>query len=46
MSPEFLTNQQYTEKCDIWSLGVIIYQLAAMEMPFQAENEMKLAKKI
>jgi len=27
MAPEVLEGRQYSDKCDIWSLGIIIYEL-------------------
>ena len=43
MAPEVL-NGQYNEKCDIWSLGVILYFLVAGRPPFlgQSDSERKL----
>jgi len=47
MAPEiarlFLMDEEmemdaYTEKCDIWSLGVIVYKLICGQSPFQAES--------
>jgi serine/threonine protein kinase len=46
MSPEQLNEQNYNEKCDIWSLGCIIYELTSLELPFKADNTFNLAKKI
>ncbi|EAR86022.1 Serine/Threonine kinase domain protein (macronuclear) [Tetrahymena thermophila SB210] len=34
MAPEILNGKQYNEKCDIWSLGVIIYQMVFGKPPF------------
>ena len=34
MAPEILNGMPYSDKCDIWSLGVIIYQLLFGVPPF------------
>lgn len=34
MAPEILNNEDYNEKCDIWSLGIVIYQLLYGKNPF------------
>lgn len=34
MAPEVLKNEPYNEKCDIWSIGHILYILLAYDMPF------------
>ena len=34
MAPEILKNEDYNSKCDLWSLGVIIYQLLFKCLPF------------
>lgn len=38
-APEILSNKKYTESCDLWSLGVILYALLTGEMPFRRQSE-------
>jgi len=37
---------KYGKECDIWSLGVCIYQLLTGDMPFNARDQDTLFKKI
>ena len=46
MSPEQCNGQDYNEKSDIWSLGVVLYEMAALSPPFMATNQLSLALKI
>eukprot|EP01116_Phalansterium_solitarium_P000805 TRINITY_DN10662_c0_g1_i1.p1 TRINITY_DN10662_c0_g1~~TRINITY_DN10662_c0_g1_i1.p1 ORF type:complete len:407 (+),score=88.38 TRINITY_DN10662_c0_g1_i1:112-1332(+) len=46
MSPEQICGCAYNEKCDIWSLGCLIYEMAALYPPFEAPNQYLLSKKI
>jgi serine/threonine protein kinase len=46
MAPEQVNEVPYNEKCDIWSLGCLIYELAALAPPFEANNQLALAVKI
>jgi NIMA (never in mitosis gene a)-related kinase len=46
MSPEQINESEYNDKSDIWSLGCIIYEMASLVPPFQAENQLSLALKI
>ena len=46
MSPEQINEQNYNDKSDIWSLGCIIYEMAALHPPFKAANHLSLAMKI
>ena len=39
IAPEILKGENYDYKCDLWSLGVIIYYLYFQAYPFNAENK-------
>ncbi|CAN0042792.1 unnamed protein product, partial [Choristocarpus tenellus] len=46
MSPELMNEQQYDERTDVWSLGCLLYEAAALTRPFNAQNQLSLALKI
>lgn len=46
MSPEICCSERYSHHSDVWSLGCIIYELAARQVPFDARNQMELVLKI
>ena len=34
MSPQVLNHKHYTEKTDVWSLGVLYFELLFSKLPF------------
>jgi NIMA (never in mitosis gene a)-related kinase len=46
MSPEMIKNNPYNFKADIWSLGVVIYEICCLKTPFESNNFAELAMKI
>jgi len=45
IAPEVLNNE-YTEKCDLWSAGVIMYILLSGLPPFNGDSEEEIYKKV
>lgn len=46
LSPEMVEGKPYSTKADIWALGVVLYQLCALKLPFEANSLPVLALKI
>jgi NIMA (never in mitosis gene a)-related kinase len=46
MSPEICENRDYSFKTDIWSLGIVLYELCQLKLPFEASSLPLLALKI
>ena len=46
MAPEVVQEQPYTHTADLWSLGVILYELATGSPPFSAPNLLQLVDHI
>ena len=38
MAPEVWDGRKYDGACDVWSIGTVVYELAALEPPFQASR--------
>ena len=46
MAPEIQKGQQYESNTDLWSIGILIFELLAGVPPFNARNKAELAEKI
>lgn len=46
ISPEMLNGELYTEKVDMWALGVILYAILSGDMPFSHDNRAEMYRKI
>ena len=46
VAPEVWRNKPYNAKCDMWSLGCLLYELCTFRPPFEAESMEGLARKV
>ena len=44
LSPEIFNDEAYSSASDMWSLGVVLYELATLKLPFHATSLGKLAR--
>lgn len=44
MAPQILERSAYTTKCDIWSIGVIFYEMLFGYPPWKARDEGELLR--
>ena len=45
-APEVWESEHYGEKCDIWSLGVLVYEMCCLKVPFEADSIDEMIKKV
>ena len=46
MAPEVLNGEKYNYKCDLWSLGIIIYLLFFGKYPYKGDTEIAILRQI
>jgi serine/threonine protein kinase len=46
MAPELLKGENYTDKVDVWSLGVLLYEMVYRKCPYEENNIPSLIKTI
>lgn len=46
LSPEIIEDRPYNFKSDVWSLGVVLYEMTTLQHPFDADSLVILATKI
>nr|XP_050855469.1 serine/threonine-protein kinase nekl-2-like [Vespula vulgaris] len=46
MAPEMLSNQPYDLKSDVWSMGVILYELVTKQLPFSASDLAEITRMV
>ena len=46
MAPEIMKSQKYGHKSDLWSVGIIFYEMLVGETPFKSKNIYELIRKI
>eukprot|EP01059_Diplonema_ambulator_P036887 TRINITY_DN9469_c0_g1_i2.p1 TRINITY_DN9469_c0_g1~~TRINITY_DN9469_c0_g1_i2.p1 ORF type:complete len:295 (+),score=42.36 TRINITY_DN9469_c0_g1_i2:224-1108(+) len=46
MSPEMWLGHPYTEQTDLWSLGIVLYEVTSLRKPFKASSQEELRTKV
>jgi NIMA (never in mitosis gene a)-related kinase len=45
-SPEVWQDKPYDFKSDVWSMGCIVYEMACLQLPFQAKDMESLFRRV
>jgi len=43
MAPEVIRNEPYSEKADVWSFGVVVWELLTRRVPFEGMEPLAVA---
>lgn len=46
MAPEIIDNKEYNSSCDVWSLGIMLFQMLNGYLPFEERNRQDILEKI
>lgn len=46
MAPEVVNSLAYNHKCDLWSIGIVLYVILSGKFPFYSESTDETIKKI
>jgi len=46
MAPELMRGEKYNEKIDVYSFGIMLYEMIANELPFKELNQMQLLMEV
>ena len=46
VAPEILEGEGYSEKCDIWSTGVVLFMLLSGQAPFDGKSDEEIETRI
>ena len=38
LAPEICKGEKYNNKCDIWMMGCLLYEMATLNKPFEGES--------
>lgn len=45
MAPEICQDRAYGDKADVWSLGILLYEMCALEVPYNGRDLSRLVSK-
>jgi NIMA (never in mitosis gene a)-related kinase len=46
LAPEIWKNKRYDQKCDMWSLGILLYEMMTFSFPFTGKTQRELSRRI